>query len=338
MNLSVAVTTLSFALSSVSSVASAQCTWTVRPGERIQAAIDAAAVSGDTICVGPGTYYGDIDYKGKQIVLRSTQGPDVTTIVGTGTTGAGYLFAAVRFSLPDTGRAVLEGFTVTGGIGGIENCCANPIIRDCIITGNASWAGSGITSYAGNLTIEDCAITWNQGADQDGGGISIQGGFALIADCYIADNRVYTDYYGGGLAVIDGSCVVINTTFARNWSSDGGGAWECPYSCTASLSLYNCRFVSNAVWNNTTGFGSGGGLFGGYATNCYFASNVALGGAGYGGLEGRGGGAARSYLVDCLVTRNLSYNPGGGVAECTLKSATVIHNAPDDIYNSTILP
>jgi hypothetical protein len=63
-----------------------------------------------------------------------------------------------------------------------------------------------------------------------------------------------------------------------------------------------------------------------------------MGGTGFGFLEGRGGGAVRSYLADCLVTRNTSAYSGGGVAECTLKNTTVVYNLPDDIYNSTILP
>src|SRR5262249_31316089 len=47
----------------------------------IQAAID-AAVNGDEILVAPGTYVESIDFKGKTITVRSSGGPDLTTIDG----------------------------------------------------------------------------------------------------------------------------------------------------------------------------------------------------------------------------------------------------------------
>ena len=54
----------------------------VYEGESIQAAIDDAS-AGDEIIVHPGTYYECIDFLGRAISLRSSDGPGVTTIDAT---------------------------------------------------------------------------------------------------------------------------------------------------------------------------------------------------------------------------------------------------------------
>jgi hypothetical protein len=74
----------------------------------IQAAIDYAA-DGDTVLVGPGTYVENIDFLGKLITVRSTDGRGVTTIDG----GGGG--SVVSFRTGETGESVLDGFTITNG-------------------------------------------------------------------------------------------------------------------------------------------------------------------------------------------------------------------------------
>src|SRR4051794_25493888 len=51
------------------------------PYATIQAAINASS-SGDTVLVQPGTYAERIDFKGKNLVIRSAKGPATTTIDG----------------------------------------------------------------------------------------------------------------------------------------------------------------------------------------------------------------------------------------------------------------
>ena len=55
----------------------------VYEGQSIQDAIDGAS-DGDEIIVHPGTYYECIDFLGRAISLRSSDGPGVTTIDATG--------------------------------------------------------------------------------------------------------------------------------------------------------------------------------------------------------------------------------------------------------------
>ncbi len=55
------------------------------PGDAptIQAGID-LAVGGDEVVVAPGTYFETIDFLGLAIIVRSSDGPDVTTIAADG--------------------------------------------------------------------------------------------------------------------------------------------------------------------------------------------------------------------------------------------------------------
>src|SRR5262245_49326137 len=85
-----------------------------------QVAIDAAAI-GDTVLVAPGTYTGDgnrnIDFRGKDIVVRSSGGAAVTTLdvqSGPGNPHRGFFIGS-----NETSAAVLDGFTIVNGYMGI---------------------------------------------------------------------------------------------------------------------------------------------------------------------------------------------------------------------------
>ena len=74
----------------------------------VQSAID-AATDGDEIIVAPGTYNEILFISGKTITLRSSDGPEVTTIDGTD------LYESVVTTWSVGPGAVIQGFTVTGG-------------------------------------------------------------------------------------------------------------------------------------------------------------------------------------------------------------------------------
>jgi hypothetical protein len=78
----------------------------------LQQGIGAAAV-GDTVLVAPGTYSGpnnqNLDFLGKDLVLRSQSGAQVTVIQSSGG-GRGF-----NLHLGETADAIIDGFTVTGG-------------------------------------------------------------------------------------------------------------------------------------------------------------------------------------------------------------------------------
>ena len=87
--------------------------------ECIQTAIDDAADTHEII-VAPGTYVENINFHGKAITLRSSHGPDVTTIDGQQT---GTVVSCLCGEGPDT---VLGGLTLTGARGGAGGTWVGP--------------------------------------------------------------------------------------------------------------------------------------------------------------------------------------------------------------------
>jgi hypothetical protein len=75
----------------------------------IQAGIN-AATNGDTVLVSAGTYYEQINFNGKAIVVRSQSGSKVTIIDGLGLPGP-----VVIFGTGETTSSVLQGFTIQNG-------------------------------------------------------------------------------------------------------------------------------------------------------------------------------------------------------------------------------
>jgi hypothetical protein len=77
----------------------------------IQAGIN-ASVDGDTVLVSPGTYVENIDFRGKAITVKSELGAVSTIIDGN------QVASTVMFESGEDEDSILEGFTVTNGLGG----------------------------------------------------------------------------------------------------------------------------------------------------------------------------------------------------------------------------
>ncbi len=259
----------------------------------IQDGID-AVVDGDTVLVAPCTYSGignrDIDFGGKEIVVMSSDGPEVTIVDAEGV-GRGFLFQNNISAEP-----ILDGFTVrngytTGNGGGIYIYLYKPTITNCIISGNYGGYGGGIWADYSSPQIINCIIRDNE-AETHGGGIYTTNGSANIDHCLIEGNKVETLFglvHGGGAYV--GSYGgftgprVSNCTF-RNNSADGHGGglyyyriepayqraylWGNTFTGNkaeggfgayfkeSKVSIYNCLFENNQpVWSG----GDGGGIF-----------------------------------------------------------------------------
>lgn len=190
---------------------------------------------GDTLLVDPGEYFENINFNGQYLVLASrfiltgNVAYIDSTIINGDSSGS-----VVIFETGEDSRAVLTGFTITGGYsengGGIFCEDSAPIIAYNIIKENVTWY-----PY------------WPCG---QGAGIYCESSDATIINNLIIDNSAIGNVggRGGGLICINSNPDIINNTFSRNLASWRGGAIYCDSS---SPNITNC-----ILWGNTADEGA----------------------------------------------------------------------------------
>ncbi|MBN2127974.1 MAG: right-handed parallel beta-helix repeat-containing protein [Sedimentisphaerales bacterium] len=256
------------------------------PGEypSIQEAIDASS-HGDTVLVSPGLYFERIDFNGKNIVVTS-EDPNDSRIVGYTILNAEGQGSVVTFQNGETSRAVLTGFTLTGGVGTLQNSGSN----------YKYFYGAGIYCTYGSPTITHNVIANNLGAySREEVRVDLGGG-----SYYTTYNYVYT--YGGGI-YCSGSATITNNLIYRNTAYRGGGIY-CGYSHVAN----------NIVYDNSAVYGGGVSIYGGRLANNTIVGNDA-------GLDpdyGIGGNLYAEFSYDptsLVVVNNIICNAksGGGI-------------------------
>jgi hypothetical protein len=237
----------------------------------IQAGLD-ASWDADTVLVAPGTYTGpgnrNLDYRGTDIVLLGVAGPK-STIVDCNRLGRGFYFHS-----EESRGAVLEGFTITNGIGVSAIMCGGGIlidgsyctIRNCRIENNeALYSGGGIyirdTQGPQQPTIEGCVISGNRSgtiggySGQGGGGIGIETASPTIFRCAITGN--YADPVGGGLWLTSSATLLLTEcTFSGNravstWPNDphgrGGAICGAPFIAERCIFWGNCSEYQHEI-------------------------------------------------------------------------------------------
>ena len=194
------------------------------------AAAIAAAGSGDTVLVCPGTYVENINFGGKAIAVRSISGPAVTILDGNATD------AVVTFDSGETTTSVLEGFTIRNGLatslpngGGIRIGWASPVIRRNAIVNNRACSGPGILIQFGSPLIEENTIANNNTREgcfsgTSGGGIYVDGASTPV----IRGNNINNNggvAYGGGISSLSPGFPTIdrNVIWANSAWAEGGG-------------------------------------------------------------------------------------------------------------------
>jgi len=126
----------------------------------IQPAID-EAVHGDQIVAKPGIYRETVDFKGKNLTLRSTDPNDPTITATTVISGINW-GSAVTFSSGEDTSCTLAGFTIVDANEGVSCSESSPTIVSCRIVANV---GAGIELRMGsNPTISNCIIAENGGS------------------------------------------------------------------------------------------------------------------------------------------------------------------------------
>ena len=214
----------------------------------IQAAID-TAVSGDEIVAMPGTYNELIDFSGKAIALRSSDGAAATTIDGS--TLDGSVVQCINGEGPGT---VLRGFTITGGIGtlvasirlggGIYTDRSSPTIEECVFIGNTARNGGAMANYGGDRPLVlNCWIGGNTAVQ--GGGVFNFSSSPTVVNCVFTGNHA-TTISGGMDNSSSSNPTVVNCTFSRNTSDGPGGGMTTGAGTSSSLRVENCIFWQNA--------------------------------------------------------------------------------------------
>jgi serine protease AprX len=277
------------------------------PFDMIQEAIK-VAFHGDTVMVLVGTYREDINLKGKNITVRSTEPQNATIVEATVINGT--RVSAVTFRGGENSDCLLTGFTITRGRGskiefaGVPDVLAggaifcvdsSPTISNCTITYNKTELGGGIYASNSNMTIADCDITTNVAAAYHGGGIYIANNSEpQIQDCSIMNNIAKSA--GGGIASQSGSSALIagNRVF-DNEASNGGGLYI--------ANSKNTKLSNNLIYRNrSTGSGGAMQLWGApiLCENCVFYGNSAV-------VEGGAIGCAYTdgaVLSNCIFWAN----------------------------------
>ena len=221
------------------------------PYDTIQEAID-TAIDGDTIIVAEGKYFENINFKGKNINLRSTN-PNNQDIVAATIIDGNNLESAVTFAGTENETAVLSGFTLQNGFhdfyeysrdgggicGGLETNHTRATIQKNIITRNRSCDGGGI-SFCDGL-IEKNTITANSNRCWRGGGGLYQCN-GTIRNNIIAGNVGGGCESAGGLSHCNGT--ILNNTITANvvpMRGDYGGGLDYCYGI-----ISNC-----IIWGNS---------------------------------------------------------------------------------------
>ncbi len=233
----------------------------------IQEAVS-AAVHGDIIEVQPGIYSENIDFGGKEIVLRSTDPDDPETVASTVIDG-GRGGPAVTFQGGEGGRTALQGFTITGRSGapvvfdylygeqgrGMEGCGgggllisggSSPAIQNNRIAGvvlsegpcGKNGVGAGIFIHDAAPSITGNTITGNSALR--GGAIYITQASPVLSGNMIIGNEA--SWEGGGIYVRGDAPVTFeDNLLAENRAEKGGGL----YISGGTVYIRNNSFSAN---------------------------------------------------------------------------------------------
>ncbi len=205
----------------------------------IQIGID-NALNGDEVLVAPGTYFETINFIGKAITLRSSDGADVTTI------DAQQGGTVVTCGSGEGANTVLSGFVITGGNfssgGGMRNQSSSPTVTNCTFTANsASLRGGGMYNVtASSPTVTDCMFSGNT-ASVGGGMRNENSSSPTVTNCTFSGNTA--DIGGGMNNNSSSSPTVTNCTFSGNTADIGGGMDN---SSGSSPLVTDCTFCDNS--------------------------------------------------------------------------------------------
>ena len=300
--------------------------------------------NGDTILVSPGTYYENINFNGKNIVLGSlflTTGD--TSYISQTVIDGNHQGCVVVIENGEDSTAILTGFTITNGLsdtdslrGGGITCInsSSPKLTNLIVANNEiigmeeNYGGGGIYCHRqSSPKIVNVVIRENKANQSCGVGIYCRDSSNIsMVNVIISENEFA--FRGGGLAIVNSSITITKSQIVNNSAKYGGGI----FLEKSTIKIDSSKIQQNVARNN----GSGGGIWAKASNILIEKSDISNNSAIYkysslASFMSEGGGL---YLRDCSViieNSNISYNicenDGGGFS---------IHNGAVEIYSTSI--
>lgn len=192
----------------------------------IQAAVDAAAATGDTIKVYPGTYTSTtaevVNLRGKAIVLEAA----IPLVQATAATH-------VTIDGQDARRCIVATLNETEAT----------IVRGMRIHRGRSSAGGGMYVVNGSPRIDGCWFTSNvaTGGVASGGALRLLNSASVISDCDFHSNSAGAE--GGAIFNANGAIMLTGCDFAGNTAPRGGGL----FTRDDAAMVTDCVFRDTAI-------------------------------------------------------------------------------------------
>ncbi|MBN2313582.1 MAG: right-handed parallel beta-helix repeat-containing protein [Sedimentisphaerales bacterium] len=174
----------------------------------LQDAID-EAYPGDQIIVSPGIYKENINFIGKNLIIRSID-PDDPGIVAATIIQGNTETSVVTLATGEGTECTLSGFTIRGGSTGIYCSGTSPTITHCNITDSK---GAGMKLWEGSHpTLAHCYITGHFGPGiemwTERTGRNVNYNYATLTHCIIAGNQQQ--------GILGGLPTITNCTITEN--------------------------------------------------------------------------------------------------------------------------
>lgn len=198
----------------------------------------------DTIVLRDGIYTGssntNLNFQGKNLVLKSENGSENTIIDGENT------YRGIVFNSGETNDSAVQGITFrncSATAGAAITCTsASPIIANCrFISNSASGSGGALSLYNADMWIGGCEFWYNTAGD-DGGAAFSEEGSPYFVNCLFKSN--FATDLGGALAFDrNGSPYLRNiTTYTNSTDNEAGGIvamWNVDLSIQNSILWYD---------------------------------------------------------------------------------------------------
>lgn len=227
--------------------------------------------------------------------------------------------------------------SVTGIAGALYTAVATYSVNNSVFTGNSAASAGGVLYNINNpedfSTMTNCEFNSNEAPF--GGGILMQDGQALYADC-IFDSNECTSSGAGGLNGFGAVTTFERCEFKDN-NSGGGGAGIRQQNDFTQMTVIDCSFTDNSSSSGTAILGTQGGAY--VISNTIFQNNSSDGFGGALNIFEDSLDISTLTIDRCQFIENLAVGQGGalsvGNAETMITNcvfdANFTNENPDDI-------